>query len=44
MRSVTWNKPEMLISCDWRHRLGLTVSGAYEPSLMKSNVFGSQTG
>lgn len=35
---------EMLMSCDWRHRLGLTVSGASEPSLIKPNFFGSQTG
>ncbi|MCY1536202.1 hypothetical protein D9M68_716480 [compost metagenome] len=33
----------MFSNWDCRHRLGLTVSGAAAPSLMKSYFFGSQT-
>src|SRR3546814_10116584 len=44
MPSATSNKPEMFNSCACRHRLGLTVSGASDPSLMKLYLVGSQTG
>src|SRR5262245_49644211 len=44
MPSATLNRPEMLMSWDWRHRLGLTVSGAAMPSLMKPYLAGSQIG
>ncbi|MNJ46417.1 hypothetical protein D3C77_415450 [compost metagenome] len=42
MPSVTSNSPEMLISCDCRHRLGLVLAGAVSPSLMNPYLFGSQ--
>jgi hypothetical protein len=34
----------MLISCDWRQRLGLTVSGAAASSVMKLYCSGFQIG
>ena len=44
MPSVTSKRPEMLISCDCRHRLGFTESGAGSPSLMKAYLSGFQIG
>ena len=44
MPSVTSNRPLMLISCDWRQRLGLTVSGAAASSVMKLYCCGFQIG
>ena len=42
MPSVTLKSPLMLMSWDCRQRLGLTLSGAFSPSLMKPYFVGSQ--
>jgi hypothetical protein len=42
MPSVTLKRPLMLISWDCRHRLGFTVSGAFDPSVMKAYFCGFQ--
>src|SRR3546814_10336361 len=44
MPSTTSNRPPMLMSCDWRQRLGLTVSGASASVLMKLYCCGFQIG
>src|SRR5262249_39058230 len=42
MRSATSNRPPLMHSCAWRHRLGLTVGGASEPSSMNECRSASQ--
>src|SRR3546814_10811764 len=44
MPSTTSNRPPMLMSCDWRQRLGLTVSGASASVVMKLYCCGFQIG